>query len=113
MFAAVLANIENSKIRKIDISAAFLQSDKLPREVFVRLPKDVCQEGKLWRLLKPLYGLNDASRRFWLKVKSILNKHDMKKLDGDEAFYLKHVDGKLKGMILLHVDDFLLCYVKT
>ena len=32
----------------------------------------------------------------------------MKKLDGDEAFYLKHVDGKLKGMILLHVDDFLI-----
>ena len=62
------------KLRKIDISAAFLQADELQRDVYVRLPKDVCTDGKIWKLLKPLYGLNDASRRFWLKVKSIISK---------------------------------------
>ena len=30
------------------------------------------------------------------------------KLNGDEAFYMKHQNGQLKGMILLHVDDFMI-----
>ena len=93
MFSAVIANNGWNLIRKVDISASFLQSDKLTREVFVRLPKDVCDEGKIWKLLKPLYGLNDASRRFWLKVKSILESFGMKKIEGDEAYYVKQDNG--------------------
>ena len=95
-------------MRKVDISAAFLQSDELKREIYVRLPSDVCDEGKIWRLKKPLYGLNDAGRRFWLKVKKILCDQGLTKLNGDEAFYMKHQNGQLKGMILLHVDDFMI-----
>ena len=30
----------------------------------------------------------------------------MKTLPGDEAFYYKNEGGKLKGMIITHVDDF-------
>ena len=67
----VAAN-EDFELRKIDIRAAFLQAKQLEREVFLKPPKDIKKEKIIWKLKKPLYGLNDASRKFWLRVKSIL-----------------------------------------
>ena len=46
-----------------------MQEKKLNREVYVRPPDDIKKEGKILMLLKPLYGLDDASRMFWLKVR--------------------------------------------
>ena len=36
----------------------------------------------------------------------------MKVMDGDEAFYYLHQDGKLKGVVIMHVDDFTLAGTK-
>ena len=44
---------------------------------------------------KPIYGLDDASRKFYLKVKEILM-----------AFYYKNEEGRLRGAVLSHIDDF-------
>ena len=49
----------------------FLQAKVLEREIFLLPPKDIITEGVLWELRKPLYGLNDASRRCWLEVKEV------------------------------------------
>merc|ERR1712115_524855 len=54
------------------------------------LPADIKKPGKIWRLKKPLYGLDDASRKFWLRVKEVLKKMGLKVL-GDEAFYYLHI----------------------
>ena len=108
MFCAVAACMEVESLRSVDITAAFLQADNLDRDIFIQPPKDCAEEGILWRLLKPLYGLTDAGRKFWLKVKKILLANGYERLQGDEAFYLKRENGKLVGMVLLHVDDFLL-----
>ena len=40
-------------------------------------------------------------------MKKILTEFGMTKLNGDEAFYMKHDDDNLEGMLLMHVDDFL------
>ena len=90
----------------MDIRATFLQVKTLDREVFVRPPKDIEKEGVIWKLLKPLYGLDDASRKFYLKVKETLQKLRLKTLPGDDAVYYEHKNGKLMGLILSHVDDF-------
>lgn len=37
-------------------------------------------------LRKPLYGLDDASRKFWLKVKETLLDLNLKVMDGDKGF---------------------------
>jgi hypothetical protein len=83
---AVAAN-ERFELESVDIRAAFLQSKDLDRDVFVEPPKDIKKPGKIWKLKKPLYGLDDTSRKFWLHVKGIFKKKDYRCLDGDEAFY--------------------------
>merc|ERR1712112_631426 len=105
LLMALSANF-SFKMVSMDIRAAFLQAKTLDREVFVRPPKDIEKEGKVWKLLKPLYGLDDASRKFYLKVKETLQKMGLKTLPGDDAVYYEHKDGELKGLILSHVDDF-------
>ena len=42
--------------------------------------ENIQKPGFIWKLRKLLYGLDVASRKFWLKVKEVF-------LDGDEAFY--------------------------
>ena len=86
MFFSVAAN-EDFELRKIDIRAAFLQAKQLDRDEFLKPPKDIKKEGIIWKLKKPLYGLNDVSRKFWLRVKNIFKELGLRKLDGDEVVY--------------------------
>ena len=106
MFFLVAAN-EDFELRKIDIRAAFLQAKQLDREVFLKGPKDIKREGIIWKLKKPLYGLKDASRKFWFRVKNIFKELGFRKLDGyKEIYYMIGEEGDLEGMVSTHVDDF-------
>ena len=106
MFFRVAAN-DNFELRKIDIVAAFLQAKHLDRDVFLKPPKDIKKEKIIWKLKKPLYGLNYASRTFWLRLKSIFKELVLRKLDGDEAEYYKlNEERNLAGIVSTHVDDF-------
>jgi hypothetical protein len=106
LFFSVAAN-EGFVLRSIDIRAAFLQAKELDREIFLLPPKDVKKDGLIWKLKKPLYGLNDASRKFWLKVKTVFMDIVLKRFEGDEAVYFKYDNnGNLDGMVSTHVDDF-------
>jgi hypothetical protein len=51
----------NWRVKSIDIKSAFLQGRLIQRELFVKPPAGI-SDGKLWRLKKCLYGLNDAAR---------------------------------------------------
>ena len=61
LFIAILAN-SSFKLASVDIRAAFLQSKVLDRDVFGKPPDDIEKPGMIWRLKKPLYRLDDASR---------------------------------------------------
>ena len=65
-------------LASVDIPAAFLQSKVLDRDVFVEPPLDIKKQGIIWKLNKSLYGLDDASRKFWLRVRYVfLNIHNL------------------------------------
>ena len=49
-------------------------------------PKDIRKEGYVWKLKKPLYGLNDASRKFWLRVKELFAALGLQRLEGDKQY---------------------------
>ena len=107
MFVAIAAN-ENFKICSMDITGAFLQADKLDRDVFLKPPLDIRKErpGILWKLVKPLYGLDDSSRKFYLRVKKMFLKKEMKILPSDYAYFYYRKGDKLVGQAVIHVDDF-------
>ena len=71
---AISANF-GFKLALVDLRAAFLQSKIFDRDFYIEPPSDVKKPGIVWKLKKPLYGLDDASRKFWLRVKDVfMNK---------------------------------------
>ena len=62
----------------------------------------------VWKLKKSCYGQYDESRKWFLAVKEQLLELGMKSLSGDEALFYYVKDGKLLGLCILHVDDFLI-----
>ena len=72
----------------------------------MKLPEDIWKPGTFWKLRKPLYGLDDTSRKFWLKVKEVFLDLGLKVMDGDNVFYYLHEGGELKVAVQTPVDDF-------
>jgi hypothetical protein len=112
LFLAIAAN-EEFELKSVDFRAAFLQSKILDRDIYVEPPKYLKKGNQVWKLKKPLYGLDEASRKFWLRVKEIFKKEGLKNVNGDEAFYFCYENDKLQGMVLTHVDDFNISGNKT
>ena len=58
----VTAASKGWRIGSLDIKSAFLQGQKIERDVYLKPPKDAGTD-RLWKLNKTVYGLGDASRR--------------------------------------------------
>ena len=102
-----LATTNKWSLQAIDIKSAFLQGDKLTRKVFVKPPKEANLPNKLWKLKKCLYGLKDASRQWYLRLKKTLKDNDFKKCKYDGGLFFVIKNGVLIGVVGIHVDDFL------
>ena len=89
-----------------DITAAFLQGESIDRDLFIVPPVEANEGTNLWKLLKPVYGLEDASRKFYLKVAEKVQEYGCKRSKFDYALFLYHVNGTLEGILSGHVDDF-------
>ena len=97
----------------LDVSAAFLQGDRIDRTVYVIPPKEFVpsrpnrQEPILWKLTRPLYGLTDASRKWYYRMDKELTRLGCQRSKYDYAVYNYFHSGELEGQVLLHVDDLL------
>ena len=105
-FLSVSAN-EKFLIKCSDVRSAFLQSDALQREIFVEPPPERKVPGIVWKLNKPCYGLNDASRQWFLSFKSTLLSLGMKQSKRESCLFYLQQNGKLHGLLIFHVDDVL------
>ena len=85
VFFAIAAN-QDLNLRSVDIRATFLQAKEMDREVFLLPPADLKTEGLLWKLKKPLYGLNDPLRKFWLRVKKAFADFGLRIIEGSFVF---------------------------
>ena len=94
------------KIRSMDIKTAFLQGKYLDREIFLKPPREAGTK-QLCKLRKCVYGLKDASRYWYLTVSQKLIDAGMQKSKYDDALFYYKRNGKLVGLLSLHVDDFL------
>lgn len=104
------ASMMSWELQSIDVTAAFLQGDPIEREIYLRPPKDVCPDESVWRLNRCIYGLNDAPRSWYEKVRQVLTDLGACVSVYDNALFLWHDDkGKLIGLLAAHVDDFAFC----
>ena len=94
-------------LRSLDVFAAFLQSNELSRNLYLKPPPEMCPGDQLWRLKRPLYGLKDAPRGWYESLIQVIKKLGGQLSAYDQALYLWHADEKLVGIIISHVDDMM------
>ena len=107
--AFLAATTMDWELHAMDISSAFLQGNMLKRTVYVRPPAELCDDGKIWRLKRCLYGLSDAPREWYDRVCQEMEKLGGKVSIYDKCVFLWHENCVLVGMITTHVDDFEYC----
>ena len=104
------------KCKSIDFKNAFLQGTPLDREVFMLPPKDYREKhpDTVWKIIKPLYGLKDASRRWNSKIDIDFKNLNLVQSNLDQAlYYMRDPNNELMGMLLIHVDDCIFCGIDT
>ena len=104
----LVASTHNWNIKSLDIRSAFLQGKEISRDLFIKPPKEA-GTNKIWKLRKSVYGLCDASRVWYLRVKEELLQAGTQMSIYDEALFYWKYDGHLHGILAAHVDDFLYC----
>ena len=92
----------------VDVKAAYLQGDEIKRDVYLQPPDEV-NRGQIWKLKKTVYGLCDAARAWYIRVKSELLALGVTKSPLDNSLFFWHKNGVLEGVICVYVDDFLYC----
>ena len=92
------------RLNSLDFKSAFLQGDEIKREVYLKPPREA-ETQSVWRLKKCVYGLKDASRLWWLRLDAALIDLGLTRLSLDQAVYVWRVNGTLRGILVLHVDD--------
>ena len=95
--------------RTIDISTAFLQGESINREVYLVHPEEagVINARIRWKLNKCVYGLKDAARRWFERVKKEVIKLGGKQSTLDPCvFFWRNGEERIQGILSSHVDDF-------
>ena len=106
IFCNIVSN-EKWTIEMSDVQAAFLQANNLERDVFVQPPKERKKEGKVWKLLKPAYGLKDALCQWVFSNVESLQDLGMEQSLNDSCLFAYRVNKKIEGLLIFHLDDFL------
>ena len=102
-----------------DVSSAFLQTSasgehqeltiKAPPEVRYLFSDSEGEPARYVRLMKSFRGLTSAPRAWWLDITQKLSLLGWKPMSTDQCLWCRYSDdGELKGVIGIHVDDFLI-----
>lgn len=89
----------------IDVKAAFLQGKMINRDVYLLPPREYSKTGFVWKLKKCVYGLTDASRTWYLRVKEELLNLNVQVSKFDCSLFYWWYEGELQGLLTIHVDD--------
>ena len=92
-------------IKSGDVKSAYLQGERLDREVYMVPPPERRKPGMIWRLVKAVYGMYDSGRKWYFKVEEVLHRLGCKKAKLDHCLFTYRVQGVLEGIMLIWVDD--------
>jgi hypothetical protein len=100
-----LASIHHWHIQQLDVNNAFLHGD-LQEDVYMVIPPGVqpSKPNQVCKLIKSLYGLKQASRKWYEKLTSLLLTHGYKQSTSDHSLFIKHTPPHFT-ILLVYVDD--------
>ena len=101
-----IAVSRNWECHSLDVKAAYLQGDAIQRDIFVNPPPEF-RNGKVWKLKKTVYGLCDAARSWYLRVRTELQQLGVSVCTVDPALFYWMNGEECEGLICVYVDDFL------
>ena len=105
-----LAVEKDWEIRQIDVKTAYLHGD-LDEEIYMEPPEGLdIPDGMVLRLDKAIYGLRQAGRQWYLKLKSVLVEMGFKQIVNDpHTFIIHRQEGDIKETLVvpIYVDDLL------
>lgn len=103
-----MASIRNWYLHQLDVNNAFLHGE-LHEEVYMVVPQGVVapQPGQVCKLLKSLYGLKQASRRWFEKLSTFLISCGFRQAHGDHTLFVKATSFSFTAL-LIYVDDIIL-----
>ena len=104
-FLSILAS-NGWKLCSIDIKSAYLQGIPINRELYIQPPREA-HTDKLWLLKKCPYGLADAGRHWYVRVREELKQLGGERLAMDQSVFVWHDDRDIIGIMVIHVDDFI------
>ena len=100
-------------VKSCDITSAYFQAREL---LLMRQPRgglpDVSPTAYLL-VRKPVYGLTDSGRGFWLQVSTDAAACGLTSSRIVPAFYYHVADGRVDAVMTTHVDDFLYAHTET
>jgi hypothetical protein len=103
-----LASIKGWYLHQLDVNNAFLHGE-LQEDVYISIPDGVQgnKPNQVCKLLKSLYGLKQASRKWYEKLTSLLVRERYKQSNSDYSlFTMTHKDDFTA--MLIYVDDIIL-----
>ena len=102
------------KVRKGDVTGAFLQSRQYPDDLFCIPCPEICESlgiepGSVTRVKKACYGLVDAPLEWYRSVDEFLRTLGFERTWADACCWVLRDQGEILGAVSGHVDDFLFC----
>ena len=107
-----LAAWKKWRLRKGDVSGAFLQGREYPGVLHCIPTKEICEamsipENSVTRLRRACYGLVDAPLEWYRTVDAFFQEIGLERTQSDACVWCYRNEGQLIGCISGHVDDFI------
>ncbi|CAI7928130.1 unnamed protein product [Closterium sp. NIES-54] len=101
------AAIKGWVVKQMDVTTAFLNG-VLEEEIFMAQPEGFDDgSGRVLRLKKALYGLNQAPRQWYLKLRGVLEEIGFTPSTADHSLFMLG-EGEQRSFMVVYVDDILI-----